>query len=130
MFNMYKPVFVDRNLVPDDILKIIRCKCLKNCKSNCGWIKHGLKCSEFCVSCRGENCSYKQETTDLPEENQDEGEADPIVEQNEQDVQIDDVEITYDIPVREDLYSCNELDLVENDNSDNESLPSKRSKLI
>ena len=100
MSNMYKPVFVDGNLVPDDILKIIRCKCLKNCKSNCGCVKRGLKCSEFCVRCRGENCLNKQETTELTEENEDEGEAD------------------------------DEFDLVENENSDNKNPPPKRSKLI
>ena len=57
--DMLGPVQLEKNqkLIPDDILKDISCKCTKVCKKKCGCVKHGLKCSEFCVNCFGKNCS-------------------------------------------------------------------------
>lgn len=51
-----------QNLVPDDILKDLSCKCQTDCsKKTCGCVKHGLKCSEFCINCYEHNCKNTDE---------------------------------------------------------------------
>lgn len=42
---------------PEELLKIIRCKCKSNCDTNrCTCKKHGLECSIGCSECMGVNC--------------------------------------------------------------------------
>lgn len=124
--NVYKPIFADGKLVPDEVLKMIRCKCVKDCKRSCSCVKHGVKCSEFCANCKGHNCSNKEESIELPLENEDEendDETDSLAQYDEEEVQSDDGGITYDIPNREESDSSEESDYDEDS-----CPPSKRTK--
>lgn len=42
---------------PDELLKLVSCKCEKGCGRLCGCRKAGLKCSEICYSCHGQTCT-------------------------------------------------------------------------
>ena len=45
---------------PEDLLKLVRCKCRAGCLSgNCSCKKHGLKCAAACQNCRGD-CENSQ----------------------------------------------------------------------
>lgn len=52
---MLLPMFTDKAVAPEELLKVVRC----NCKSGCGTAmcscrKHGLVCSIGCGACRGD----------------------------------------------------------------------------
>jgi len=54
--NCLVPVHSELAAAPDDILKMIFCRCTKDCVSaKCGCKKASLKCSQACQNCQG-NC--------------------------------------------------------------------------
>jgi len=53
-----EPIMTDLQSAPDDLLKIVRCKCKASCKtSSCTCRKNGMKCLSACQHCRGVMCS-------------------------------------------------------------------------
>lgn len=62
------PISTTRNAAPDDILKIVSCKCSKGCSTgSCSCKKAGLRCSAMCKHCAGLSCENAP-ATDLNEE--------------------------------------------------------------
>ena len=60
----FNPVTTDKPVAPDNVLKVIRCKCKSTSKNQCGsnvctCRKNGLKCMNACGGCHGENCKNK-----------------------------------------------------------------------
>ena len=57
------PITTTKPIAPENILKVIRCKCKskkRQCETNvCTCRKNGIKCMAACGGCRGENCSNK-----------------------------------------------------------------------
>ena len=52
------PTVTDLPPAPDELLKIIRCNCVTDCKSkNCSCQKHGMKCTVACGHCCGSACT-------------------------------------------------------------------------
>lgn len=52
------PTTTDVPPAPEDLLKVVRCNCKKDCSSgNCSCRKHGLVCTTACGECRGESCT-------------------------------------------------------------------------
>ena len=61
--NVFCPTTNSEVCAPDDLLKLIRCKCKSGCQSaNCSCKKHGLNCAVACHNCRGccENSQVKK----------------------------------------------------------------------
>lgn len=55
---VYVPIMTDPPEASDELLKLITCKCKKNCENiNCICRKHGLACSQACGECHGVSCS-------------------------------------------------------------------------
>ena len=55
---MFRAVYMDKPLAPEDLLKIIRCGCKGDCNTNrCVCRKNGLMCSDVCKEGRGLSCS-------------------------------------------------------------------------
>ena len=52
-----QPIQTNDALVPETLLIDISCKCTVKCGITCSCIKHGLKCSEYCLKCNGQNCN-------------------------------------------------------------------------
>ncbi|XP_061723992.1 uncharacterized protein LOC133530150 [Cydia pomonella] len=50
------PITTTENPAPDEILKIISCKCKLECKGTCTCIKAGLKCTALCIHCTDKKC--------------------------------------------------------------------------
>lgn len=101
--NGLKPIYTVDKLIPDDLIKKITCKCETGCRTlTCGCRKHGLRCTELCQSCNGENCTNIDEEiiTDL---------VDNIDEENFDDELID---------CNQDCMESCENNIDENDNSD------------
>jgi hypothetical protein len=56
--NRLEPIMSDQLVAPEDILKVIRCKCKGGCGSTiCSCRKNGLMCVSACGTCHGEKCS-------------------------------------------------------------------------
>ena len=52
------PVLTNLPLVPDELLKMIRCNCQTDCYSvRCTCRKYNLKCSPACSNCKGSACA-------------------------------------------------------------------------
>lgn len=51
------PITTHDNPAPDDILKVISCKCKFTCKGVCTCIKAGLKCTALCIHCIDKSCN-------------------------------------------------------------------------
>ncbi|KAJ8893879.1 hypothetical protein PR048_006480 [Dryococelus australis] len=51
-----EPVFTVLPPAPSALLKLVSCKCTKNCQRNCGCKKAGICCSNTCLNCEG-NCN-------------------------------------------------------------------------
>ena len=52
------PKTMDCQPAPHNILKLIRCQCEGDCSTNrCSCRKQGLKCTNACSECRGDDCS-------------------------------------------------------------------------
>ena len=64
-----EPVLTLMFPAPDNVLKLISCKCKKNCQSNCGCRRAGLKCSNLCINCE-RSCS-NMPVAELGEDNDD-----------------------------------------------------------
>ncbi|KAL7289522.1 hypothetical protein TKK_0016498 [Trichogramma kaykai] len=54
--DIIRPKYTSNQLIPDDVLRNITCRCEKGCGNLCGCRKHGLKCTNLCGFCHGENC--------------------------------------------------------------------------
>ena len=57
------PIPTTKDVAPENLLKVIRCKC-KSTNNQCGTNvctcrKHGIKCMLACGGCHGENCKNK-----------------------------------------------------------------------
>lgn len=57
------PIPTTKEVAPENLLKVIRCKC-KSTNNQCGTNvctcrKHGIKCMPACGGCHGENCKNK-----------------------------------------------------------------------
>ena len=51
---IYAPIKNNDPCAPEDLLKVVRCKCKGGCRSaNCSCKKHGLTCAAACKNCRG-----------------------------------------------------------------------------
>lgn len=51
------PITTDLPVAPQDILKVIRCKCKTSCKSaSCTCRRNNLPCVTACASCHGDSC--------------------------------------------------------------------------
>ena len=60
--NNLQPITTDQPPAPDDLLKIIRCKCKTECKSAlCSCRRNGLKCVTACAVCHGQDCTNVEE---------------------------------------------------------------------
>ena len=58
------PICTDKQIAPDDLLKVIRCNCKSSSNNQCGsnvcsCRRHGLKCMPVCGGCHGEDCRNK-----------------------------------------------------------------------
>ncbi|KYQ49578.1 hypothetical protein ALC60_11363 [Trachymyrmex zeteki] len=72
-----EPVCNKSEPAPQDLLKILACKCKGRCGAACGCRKVGLTCSSICKNCDGESCDN---TPSIDED----------VVDNEDDVEFDD----------------------------------------
>ena len=59
------PIKNDREVAPENLLKVIRCNCKATSKSPCSTKvcscrKHGISCMQSCGGCHGETCENKQ----------------------------------------------------------------------
>lgn len=54
--NQCIPIKSDQPPAPDELLKVIKCKCKTGCTKRCTCRKHGLECSSSCTECMGKNC--------------------------------------------------------------------------
>ena len=53
----YVPIHTDQPPAPAELLKLIRCSCMSDCKNQrCSCKKHGLHCTLACVYCRENDC--------------------------------------------------------------------------
>lgn len=130
--NVFKPIFVDGKLLPDELLRTIRCNCKMGCKSNCGCKKHGLKCSDYCGHCRGLTCNNKQEVTDVTEEEEDidNEETNELPKDNELIDESEEDGIAYDVPTNEEIINSDESSDSEIEESEvTEGPPTKKAKL-
>lgn len=57
------PKYTEEKLIPDILLAKISCSCKKGCNTaKCSCRKHGLKCTNLCLSCfRSDDCSNAEE---------------------------------------------------------------------
>lgn len=56
--NGLQPIYSLENLIPTNLLESIFCRCEKGCKTAiCSCRKHGLRCTDICLTCRGHSCS-------------------------------------------------------------------------
>ena len=52
--SFHSPVANSQSCAPDNLLKLVRCKCESGCQSAlCSCRKHGLSCAVACQNCRG-----------------------------------------------------------------------------
>ena len=66
--NGLAPITTNEDPVPPDLLKLILCKCLKECMTaNCSCKRAGLKCSIICVACKGTSCTNSDVSIDEEE---------------------------------------------------------------
>ena len=53
----FKPIATDIEPAPQELLKMIPCKCTTDCSSaRCSCQKHGLPCAQACGQCRKSGC--------------------------------------------------------------------------
>lgn len=66
------PRTMDCQPAPDYILKLMRCQCKGDCSTNrCSCRKQGLKCTNACSECRGDDCSNSTAIIDVTEDDTD-----------------------------------------------------------
>lgn len=51
------PIPMQKDPAPQELLKLISCKCVKGCQNSCSCRKTGLHCSLLCKNCEGRSCS-------------------------------------------------------------------------
>ena len=52
------PIHIVGDVAPENILKVVRCKCKSNCSSAlCSCRQHGLHCVSACSTCHGNDCT-------------------------------------------------------------------------
>ena len=59
------PITMSKQAAPDELLKVIRCSCLTDCKGRCTCSKYNLKCTSMCKNCRGVSCFNCQHVDEL-----------------------------------------------------------------
>lgn len=80
---MYLPIMTTDPLAPSRVLKMLFCSCKKNCQSNCGCRKAGVKCTIACKGYKGASCdNCKKIASQIEEEINEEGET-IVEEENE-----------------------------------------------
>ncbi|XP_016845058.1 uncharacterized protein LOC107982104 [Nasonia vitripennis] len=53
-----QPVYTTDDLVPQNLLQYISCRCTTGCNTmNCSCKKYGLRYSDICHNCHGQSCS-------------------------------------------------------------------------
>lgn len=55
-----------QDAAPQELLKMISCKCTKCCNAPCSCRKAGLQCSVVCGSCQGKSCSNSETIIEEP----------------------------------------------------------------
>lgn len=65
---------------PEAVLKLISCKCMKTCQTNCGCKKAGLNCSNMCLNC--ENSCNNMPVAEIEEEAEDDPEFSELLKGN------------------------------------------------
>ena len=69
------PVMTKKNAAPDELLKVVHCNCLAECKfSRCSCRRYGLPCSATYGPCQTENCDNPNNTQDVDIEKDDDTE--------------------------------------------------------
>jgi hypothetical protein len=67
-----RPVPNTSVFVPDDLLRLVSCKCKTPCRPYCGCRKSGMNCSPMCEHCNGLSClnasSYNENIDSLMDE--------------------------------------------------------------
>ena len=64
--NKLIPMMMQRKAAPENLLKVIHCNCLKECKSSCCSCKrYELQCTAACGRCQTENCNSLNNTQDI-----------------------------------------------------------------
>ena len=68
-------VMTEKNVDPEELLKVVHCNCLAECKSSrCSCRRYGLPCSAACGPCQTENCDNPNNTQDIDIEEEDDTE--------------------------------------------------------
>lgn len=132
-------------LIPDDILQFISCSCRSstNCLKNCGCVKNGLKCSEYCKNCIGLNCKNSTVVSmnvELNDENENEDTIENLSNQaDETNSDVSDSEsVIQELSIDGDsTMDCDELNAILTDSEDdnveddfvNDEPPSKKQKI-
>jgi len=87
--NCLVPVHSELAAAPDDILKMIFCRCTKDCASaKCGCKKASLKCSQACHNCQGNCLNAVSQVASEDEEDQE----DPVTVSLQESDGVDDSE--------------------------------------
>jgi len=69
------PVMTEKKAAPGEILKVIHCNCLAECKScRCSCQRYELPCTAACGPCQTENCDNPNNTHDIDIEEDDDSE--------------------------------------------------------
>ena len=53
--NQMVPIMTDMKAAPDNLLKMIHCKC-KSCPPHCSCRRYGLRCHAGCGPCQTDSC--------------------------------------------------------------------------
>jgi len=57
-----EPVMTDQRHAPDDVMKMVRCKCTKGClSSNCTCRRNNHACMAACINCHGITCTNRDD---------------------------------------------------------------------
>lgn len=64
--NGLMPIPMLQDAAPQELLKMISCKCRKGCNAACSCRKAGLHCSVVCGSCQGRACSNSETIIEDP----------------------------------------------------------------
>ena len=68
--NSLVPVTTLKPPAPENLLKLVVCRCIKGCHSGCGCVKAGLRCTLACSHCKGISCQNSpQPVAEEEEEN-------------------------------------------------------------
>lgn len=66
------PITKKAQAIPENVAKIIACKCSKGCSGNCSCKKNGIFCTNLCANCSGKNCGNgEQRQVNINDDNYD-----------------------------------------------------------